>query len=109
MHACTESSAVDLDVYTYFMTIIAYFIFLSHHMSLLAGCCEHGNEPSDPINGRKFPDQLSDYLLLKENSLITICLLNRHSLHLFSTFLFIIWSEFSIMFAGFTCFTGYCK
>jgi hypothetical protein len=27
----------------------------------VAGCCEHGNEPSGPIKGGEFLDYLSDY------------------------------------------------
>jgi hypothetical protein len=34
----------------------------------VAGCCEDGNEPSGSIRGEEFRDQLSDYLLLKEDS-----------------------------------------
>jgi hypothetical protein len=28
---------------------------------LVAGCCEHGNEPSGSIKGGEFIDELSDY------------------------------------------------
>jgi hypothetical protein len=31
----------------------------------VAGCCEHGNEPSGCINGGEFFDYLSDCWLLK--------------------------------------------
>jgi hypothetical protein len=30
--------------------------------------CLHGDEPSDSINGGKFLNQLSDYFILKKNS-----------------------------------------
>jgi len=33
------------------------------------GSCEHGNEPSDSIKGRKFLDQLSGHQLLKQPTL----------------------------------------
>jgi len=35
---------------------------------LVAGCCEHGNEPSGSINSGEFLDWLSDYHLLKTDS-----------------------------------------
>jgi len=34
----------------------------------LLGSCWHGNERPDSIRGGEFRDQLSDYLLLKKNS-----------------------------------------
>jgi hypothetical protein len=34
----------------------------------VAGCCEHGNEPSSFIKGGEFLDQLSDCQLLKKDS-----------------------------------------
>jgi hypothetical protein len=34
----------------------------------VAGCCEHGNEPSGSIKGREFLDKLSDCQLLKKDS-----------------------------------------
>jgi hypothetical protein len=34
----------------------------------VAGSCEHGNESSGFIKGRKFLDLLSDYLLRKDSS-----------------------------------------
>jgi len=38
----------------------------------VAGCHEHGNEPSASIKGRKFHDQLSDCQLLKKDSSIEL-------------------------------------
>jgi hypothetical protein len=35
----------------------------------VAGCCVHGNERSGSIKGREFLGQLSDYNLLKKESL----------------------------------------
>jgi hypothetical protein len=32
----------------------------------VAGCCEHGNEPSGSIKGGNLLDYLSDYKLLKK-------------------------------------------
>jgi hypothetical protein len=32
----------------------------------VAGCCEHGNEPSGSIKGGELLDQLSDCQLLKD-------------------------------------------
>jgi hypothetical protein len=34
----------------------------------VAGCCEHGNEPSGSIKGGEFVDQLSDCQLVKKDS-----------------------------------------
>jgi hypothetical protein len=34
----------------------------------MAGCCEHGNEPSGSTKGGEFRDYLSDCLLLKTDS-----------------------------------------
>jgi hypothetical protein len=34
----------------------------------VAGCCEHGNEPSCSITGGEFLDQMSDHQLLKDSS-----------------------------------------
>jgi hypothetical protein len=34
----------------------------------VAGCSEHGNEPSGSIKGGEFLDLLSDYYLLKKDS-----------------------------------------
>jgi hypothetical protein len=34
----------------------------------VAGCCEHGNEPSGSIKRGVFSDQLSDYQFLKKDS-----------------------------------------
>jgi hypothetical protein len=34
----------------------------------MAGSCAHGNEPLGSIKGGEFPDQLSDYTLLKDDS-----------------------------------------
>jgi hypothetical protein len=34
----------------------------------VAGCCEHGNEPSGSIQGGKFLDQLSYYQILIKDS-----------------------------------------
>jgi hypothetical protein len=34
----------------------------------VADCCEHGNEPSGSIKGRKFLDYLTEYSLLKKVS-----------------------------------------
>jgi hypothetical protein len=39
-----------------------------HRASELEGSCEHGDEPSGPIKGRKFLDEVSDYQLLKKDS-----------------------------------------
>jgi hypothetical protein len=33
----------------------------------VAGCCEHGNEPSGSIKSGEFLDQLSDYLFVKKD------------------------------------------
>jgi hypothetical protein len=34
----------------------------------VAGCCEHGNEPSVSMKGGEFLDFLSDYLFLKDSA-----------------------------------------
>jgi hypothetical protein len=34
----------------------------------MAGSCEHGDEPSGSIKYWEFPEQLSDYQLLKDDS-----------------------------------------
>jgi hypothetical protein len=34
----------------------------------VAGCCEHGNEPSGSIKGGEFLDWLSDSQLLKKDT-----------------------------------------
>jgi hypothetical protein len=34
----------------------------------VAGCCEHGNEPSGSIKGGEFVDYLDDCQLLKKDS-----------------------------------------
>jgi hypothetical protein len=36
-------------------------IWIHSELCPMAGCCEHGNEPSDPIKDGKVFDQLSDY------------------------------------------------
>jgi hypothetical protein len=36
----------------------------------VAGSCEHGKEPSGSIKVGEFPDYLSDYQLLKKDSLL---------------------------------------
>jgi len=35
----------------------------------VVGSCVQGNKPVGSIKGRKFPDQLSEYPLLKEDSI----------------------------------------
>jgi hypothetical protein len=35
----------------------------------VARSCEHGNKPSGSIKGREFLDCMSDYQLLKQNSI----------------------------------------
>jgi hypothetical protein len=34
----------------------------------VAGCCEHGNEPSGSVKGKEFLDKLSYYELLNKDS-----------------------------------------
>jgi len=34
----------------------------------MAGCCGHGNDPSNSIKGEEFLDYLSDHLLLKDSA-----------------------------------------
>jgi hypothetical protein len=33
----------------------------------VAGCCEHGNEPSGTIKGREFSDYMSDHQRVKKD------------------------------------------
>jgi hypothetical protein len=47
----------------------------------VAGCCEHDNEPLGSVQGGEFFDWLSDFQLLKKDSvpwsdLVIICLTN---------------------------------
>jgi hypothetical protein len=37
-----------------------------HGASVLAGFCEHGNEPSGYIKGGEFIEELSDFWLIKK-------------------------------------------
>jgi hypothetical protein len=37
------------------------------------GCCEHGNEPSGSVKGETFLEEISDYQLLRKDSVPWCC------------------------------------
>jgi hypothetical protein len=66
---------LDADVNQISSFVWSRFVWLWRGTS--GGCCEHGNKPLGSINGAEYFDQLSDYYILKEDSVTHSLCVNR--------------------------------